>query len=116
VWLSRKGAIAAWDFSEGLIPGSMGARSYVVRGKENREALCSSPHGAGRVHSRMSAKRTFTLDDLENSMAGIEWRHDAAFLDEHPEAYKPIDQVIADSSDLVETVHEFRQLVNVKGE
>jgi tRNA-splicing ligase RtcB (3'-phosphate/5'-hydroxy nucleic acid ligase) len=116
VWLSRKGAIAAWEWDEGLIPGSMGAASYVVKGKENRLALCSSPHGAGRQHSRNSARRTFTMDDLEARMRGIEWRHTDAFLDEHPDAYKDIDQVMADSADLVEVKHKFRQLVNVKGE
>jgi tRNA-splicing ligase RtcB len=115
VWLSRKGAIDASLGRMGLIPGSMGAASYVVSGLGNPESFNSSPHGAGRVHSRGSAKRTFTLEDLETRMKGIEWRHDKGFLDEHPGAYKPVEQVMADSVDLVTIVHELHQLVNVKG-
>jgi tRNA-splicing ligase RtcB len=115
VWLSRKGAIDASLGRLGLIPGSMGAASYVVSGLGNPESFNSSPHGAGRVHSRGSAKRTFTLEDLEIRMKGIEWRHDKGFLDEHPLAYKSIDTVMADSVDLVTIVHELHQLVNVKG-
>lgn len=116
VWLSRKGAIDAHEGVWGLIPGSMGARSYVVQGKGNKVALCSAPHGAGRLHSRSSAKRTFTREDLDTKMEGIEWRHTDAFLDEHPLAYKPIDVVMADADDLVTVVHELRQIVNVKGD
>ena len=116
VWLSRKGAIDAHDGVLGLIPGSMGARSYVVRGLGNQMALCSSPHGAGRVHSRGSAKHRFTLEDLQQRMRGIEWRRSDVFLDEHPDAYKDIDVVMADSAELVEAIHEFRQILNVKGE
>lgn len=115
VWLSRKGAIKAEQGDWGLIPGSMGTRSYVVRGLGNWLALNSSPHGAGRVHSRSAAKRTFTLEQLEADMEGIEWKHSAAFLDEIPGAYKDIDVVMADAADLVEVVHELRQIVNVKG-
>jgi tRNA-splicing ligase RtcB len=115
VWLSRKGAISAYEGQPGLIPGSMGTASYVVAGRGNRVALCSSPHGAGRNHSRGAAKRLFTEADLERRMEGIAWGHSKAFLDEHPEAYKPIDQVMADAADLVEIRHVLRQVVNVKG-
>jgi len=116
VWLSRKGAIDATKGTLGLIPGSMGTASYVVAGKGNRLALNSSPHGAGRAYGRMAAKRTFTRAQLDAAMAGIEWRHTDAFLDEIPAAYKPIDQVMADAADLVEVRHTLRQIVNVKGE
>jgi tRNA-splicing ligase RtcB (3'-phosphate/5'-hydroxy nucleic acid ligase) len=117
VWLSRKGAIDASRGRPGLIPGSMGAASYVVVGKGNELALRSAPHGAGRAHSRSAARRLFTQDDLRERMRGIEWdSRSTAFLDEHPDAYKPIDQVMADAADLVEVRHTLRQLVNVKGD
>ena len=115
VWLSRKGAISAREGQPGLIPGSMGTASYVVAGKGNALSLMSSPHGAGRNHSRSAARRLFTRADLEKRMAGIAWGHSDAFLDEHPDAYKPIDQVMADDADLVEIRHTLRQVVNVKG-
>ncbi|WP_448812018.1 RtcB family protein [Agromyces bauzanensis] len=116
VWLTRKGAIDAGAGVPGLIPGSMGARSYVVVGKGNAIALNSAPHGAGRVFSRTAARRTFSVEQLREAMAGIEYRDTAAFLDEIPQAYKPIDQVMADSADLVEIRHTLRQVVNVKGD
>jgi len=116
VWLSRKGAIDATAGTWGLIPGSMGDLSYVVRGKGNKLALNSSPHGAGRNHSRNAARRLFTRTDLDTRMTGIAWGHSDAFLDEHPDAYKPIDQVMADAADLVEVRHTLRQIVNVKGD
>lgn len=116
VWLSRKGAISARDGEPGLIPGSMGAASYVVAGKGNALALCSSPHGAGRNHSRAAARRLFTREDLDHRMAGITWGESNAFLDEHPEAYKDIDVVMADAADLVEIRHTLHQIVNVKGD
>ena len=116
VWLSRKGAINAEAGRLGLIPGSMGDRSYVVSGKGNAMALRSAPHGAGREYSRSAAKRLFTRADLDARMAGVVWGESDAFLDEHPLAYKRIDQVMADAADLVEVVHELRQLVNVKGD
>jgi tRNA-splicing ligase RtcB len=116
VWLSRKGAISARDGEWGLIPGSMGTASYVVQGLGNALALNSSPHGAGREYSRNRARATFTIDDLRASMVGIEYRDSAAFIDEIPAAYKDIDQVMADASDLVEIRHTLRQLVNVKGD
>lgn len=116
VWLSRKGAISAKDGEPGLIPGSMGAASYVVTGMGNRLALSSSPHGAGRNHSRAAARRLFTREDLDQRMAGITWGESNAFLDEHPEAYKDIDIVMTDAADLVEIRHTLRQIVNVKGD
>ena len=116
VWLSRKGAIDAHDGVPGLIPGSMGTRSYVVVGKGNPVALHSSPHGAGREYSRSAARKRFTRAELDAAMDGIEWRRTDAFLDEIPGAYKPIDQVMRDAADLVEIRHTLRQIVNVKGD
>jgi tRNA-splicing ligase RtcB (3'-phosphate/5'-hydroxy nucleic acid ligase) len=116
VWLSRKGAIDASDGTPGLIPGSMGTRSYVVEGKGNKLALNSSPHGAGREYSRSAARKTFTRAQLDAAMEGIEWRRTDAFLDEIPGAYKDIDVVMSDAADLVEVKHTLRQIVNVKGD
>ena len=116
VWLSRKGAIDASPGRPGLIPGSMGTRSYVVTGKGDKLSLNSSPHGAGRGYSRSAARRTFSRAQLDAAMAGIEWRRTDAFLDEIPGAYKPIDQVMADAADLVKVEHTLRQIVNVKGD
>src|SRR5690606_4500052 len=114
--VSRKGAIAAHRGVRGLIPGSMGTRSYVVTGKGNEMSLCSAPHGAGRVYSRSQARRTFTQQDLRDRMKGIEFRDSAAFIDEIPDAYKDVDVVMEDAADLVHVDHVLRQLVNVKGE
>lgn len=116
VWVSRKGAIMADAGRPGLIPGSMGTASYVVEGKGNPLSLNSSPHGAGREHSRTSARKTFTHEQLREAMVGIEYRDTDAFLDEIPQAYKPIDQVMADAADLVTVRHTLRQIVNVKGD
>jgi tRNA-splicing ligase RtcB len=116
VWLSRKGAIDAAEGVPGLIPGSMGDASYVVVGKGNRLALHSSPHGAGRNYSRSAARRTFSREQLREAMAGIEYRDTDAFIDEIPQAYKPIDVVMRDAADLVEIRHTLRQIVNVKGD
>jgi tRNA-splicing ligase RtcB len=116
VWLSRKGAIDAAEGVPGLIPGSMGDASYVVVGKGNRLSLNSSPHGAGRNYSRSAARRTFTREQLRAAMAGIEYRDTDAFIDEIPQAYKPIDVVMHDAADLVEVRHTLRQIVNVKGD
>ena len=116
VWVSRKGAIRAEEGDPGLIPGSMGTASYVVVGKGNRLSLNSSPHGAGRNHSRSAARRLFTQDQLRESMAGIEYRDTDAFIDEIPAAYKDIDVVMADAADLVEVRHTLHQLINVKGD
>ena len=116
VWLSRKGAIDASAGKLGLVPGSMGTRSYVVEGKGNVLALNSSPHGAGREYSRSAARRTFSREELDTAMEGIEWRHTSEFIDEIPQAYKDIDVVMADAADLVEIKHTLRQIVNVKGD
>jgi tRNA-splicing ligase RtcB len=116
VWLSRKGAIDASEGTPGLIPGSMGTRSYVVTGKGNRLALNSSPHGAGRQYSRTKARKLYSLEELDSAMAGIEWRRTEAVLDEIPAAYKDIDVVMEDARDLVEIQHTLRQIVNVKGD
>ncbi len=115
VWVSRKGAIEAKVGQPGLIPGSMGTASYVVEGRGNAVALNSAPHGAGRSYSRSAARRTFTHEQLREAMVGIEFRDSEAFLDEIPAAYKDIDQVMADASDLVSVRHTLRQIVNVKG-
>jgi tRNA-splicing ligase RtcB len=116
LWVSRKGAIQARKGQDGLIPGSMGTASYVTSGLGNPLALESAPHGAGRAYSRNAARRTFTRAQLEEAMAGIEWRHSDVFLDEIPAAYKPVDVVMEDAKDLVEIRHTLRQLVNVKGD
>jgi tRNA-splicing ligase RtcB len=116
LWVSRKGAIEARRGQDGLIPGSMGTASYVVKGLGNPLSLNSSPHGAGRAYSRTKARKTFTKAQLVASMQGIEWRVSDVFLDEIPAAYKPVDVVMADSVDLVEIRHTLRQLVNVKGD
>ncbi|MDG4665949.1 RtcB family protein [Mycobacterium sp. 236(2023)] len=115
VWLTRKGAIDAHEGVRGIIPGSMGTRSYIVRGKGNAAGLCSAPHGAGRRFSRTQARKRFTADDLAARMAGIEYRHGDEWVDEIPDAYKDIDQVMADASELVEIEHTLRQVLNVKG-
>ncbi|WP_030149427.1 RtcB family protein [Mycetocola saprophilus] len=116
VWLSRKGAIDASEGTLGLVPGSMGTRSYVVEGLGNKLSLNSSPHGAGREYSRSAARKTFTRDQLREAMAGIEYRDTDAFIDEIPAAYKDIDVVMEDSKDLVAIRHTLRQIVNVKGD
>jgi len=116
VWLSRKGAIDAGKGVSGLIPGSMGTRSYVVAGLGNALALNSSPHGAGREYGRRHAQRTFTYEQLVESMDGIEWSGSEEFIDEIPSAYKDIDVVMDDAKDLVEVRHTLRQIVNVKGD
>ncbi|YAL84318.1 RtcB family protein [Dermacoccaceae bacterium W4C1] len=116
VWVSRKGAINAEAGRAGLIPGSMGTASYVVTGKGNPVSLNSSPHGAGRRFSRSKARKSFTHQQLQAAMEGIEYRDTEAFLDEIPQAYKDIDVVMADAADLVEVRHTLSQLVNVKGD
>ncbi|MEV7826098.1 RtcB family protein [Microbacterium enclense] len=116
VWVSRKGAIMADAGRPGLIPGSMGTASYVVEGRGNPVSLNSSPHGAGREYSRSAARKTFTHEQLREAMTGIEYRDTDAFIDEIPQAYKPIDRVMADAADLVTVRHTLRQIVNVKGD
>jgi tRNA-splicing ligase RtcB len=116
VWMSRKGAIDASEGVMGLIPGSMGDRSYVVRGRGHRLALNTAPHGAGRNYSRSAARKTFTRADLDERMQGIVWGNSDAFLDEHPLAYKPIDEVMEDAAEMVEIIHSLKQFLNVKGD
>ena len=115
VYVTRKGAISAQLDELGIIPGSMGAKSYIVRGKGNPESFCSCSHGAGRRMSRSKAKRLFSVDDLTAQTAGIECRKDSGVLDELPAAYKDIDQVMAYQADLVEVVHTLRQVLCIKG-
>lgn len=115
VWLTRKGALSARAGELGIIPGSMGARSYIVRGKGNPDAFCSCSHGAGRAMSRNEARRRYTLADQARATAHVECRKDEAVLDEIPMAYKPIDAVMAAQRDLVDIVHVLRQVVCVKG-
>ncbi len=115
VYVTRKGAVRAQENDLGIIPGSMGAKSYIVRGKGNIESYCSCSHGAGRVMSRSKAKNTYTLDDLVAQTAGVECRKDEGLLDEIPAAYKPIEQVMANQNDLVEIVATLKQVLCVKG-
>ena len=115
VLVTRKGAVRAGEGELGIIPGSMGARSFIVRGKGNAEAFCSCSHGAGRRMSRTAAKRAFTLADHEAATRGIECRKDAEVIDETPAAYKSIDDVMHAQRDLVDIVHSLRQVVCVKG-
>jgi tRNA-splicing ligase RtcB len=115
VWVTRKGAVRAGDGDLGIIPGSMGAKSYIVRGKGNAESFSSCAHGAGRRMSRGEAKRRFTLADHVAATAAVECRKDAGVIDETPMAYKDIDAVMAAQSDLVDIVHTLRQVVCIKG-
>ena len=115
VYVTRKGAIRAGAGELGIIPGSMGARSYIVRGKGSAESFCSCAHGAGRRMSRSQAKKTFTEDDLARQTAGVECRKDAGVVDEIPGAYKDVDAVMANQADLVDVVHTLKQIVCVKG-
>ena len=115
VWVTRKGAIRARQDDYGIIPGSMGARSYIVRGKGNPESFSSCAHGAGRRMSRSAAQRAFKPADLARQTEGILCRKDAGVLDEIPAAYKDIDTVMAQQSDLVEVVHTLKQVLCIKG-
>jgi tRNA-splicing ligase RtcB len=115
VWVTRKGAVRAGAAELGIIPGSMGARSFIVRGKGNAESFESCSHGAGRAMSRGEAKRRFTLADHAAATAGVECRKDADVLDETPGAYKSIDAVMEAQRDLVDVVHALKQVVCVKG-
>ncbi len=114
-YVTRKGAIRAREGDMGIVPGSMGTRSYIVRGKGNPESYCSCAHGAGRHMGRKEARRTFTVADLEAQTQGVECRKDDAVLDELPAAYKDIDEVMANAADLVEVVHTLKQVLCVKG-
>jgi tRNA-splicing ligase RtcB len=115
LWVTRKGAIRAREGDLGIIPGSMGQRSYIVRGKGNLESYCSCSHGAGRKMSRAAAKRLFNIDDLKAQTEGVECRKDADVIDEIPGAYKNLDVVMANQADLVEVVHTLKAILCVKG-
>ena len=115
VYVTRKGAVRAGRGEMGIIPGSMGAKSYIVRGKGNAESFESCSHGAGRLMSRGEAKRRITLADHIAATAGVECRKDASVIDESPAAYKPIDAVMEAQHELVEIVHTLKQVVCVKG-
>lgn len=115
LFITRKGAISAQQGQLGIIPGSMGAKSYIVRGKGNPESFCSCSHGAGRRMSRTEAKRRFNRFDLAKQTEGIECRKDGGVVDEIPAAYKDIDVVMANQSDLIDVVHTLKQVMCIKG-
>lgn len=115
LWITRKGAIRARQGDVGLIPGSMGTASYVVEGKGNVPSLMSAPHGAGRLMSRRQAKNSIDINAVKEMMAGIEANIHEGVLDEAPQAYKDIDQVLADAADLVEVKRVLRPILNIKG-
>lgn len=115
VLVTRKGAVRARLGEYGIIPGSMGAKSFIVKGKGNQESFCSCSHGAGRVLSRTAAKKQFTVEDQIAQTQGVECRKDEAVIDEIPSAYKPIEDVMKAQSDLVEVVYTLNQVVCVKG-
>jgi len=115
LFITRKGAISAREGELGIIPGSMGAKSYIVRGLGSPDSFCACSHGAGRRMSRTEAKRRFNRRDLEEQTAGVECRKDGGVIDEIPGAYKDIDEVMANQSDLVEVVHTLKQVLCIKG-
>jgi tRNA-splicing ligase RtcB len=115
VYLTRKGAIRAHAGDLGIIPGSMGTKSYIVQGKGNPDSFCSCSHGAGRRMSRSAAKERFTKRDLEQQTKGVECRKDVHVIDEIPAAYKDIDVVMENQTDLVSIVHTLKQVLCVKG-
>ena len=113
--MTRNGAIRARRGDLGIIPGSMGARSYIVQGRGSEESFQSCAHGAGRRMSRTQARKTYTPRDLAAQTEGVVCRKDRGVVDEIPGAYKPIDEVMANQSDLVEVVHTLKQVICVKG-
>jgi tRNA-splicing ligase RtcB len=115
IWVTRKGAVNASKGRLGIIPGSMGAKSYIVEGLGNPESFNSCSHGAGRLMSRTAAKQTFTLKDHREATDGIECKKDSSVIDETPGAYKPIDDVMEAQKDLVKPVHTLKQVLVVKG-
>lgn len=116
LWITRKGAIQMRKGQEGVIPGSMGTRSYIVEGLENVPSYHSAPHGAGRNFSRNEARKRFTMEDMDRDMKGVTFRRDEKFIDELPGAYKDIDLVIENSKELVKVNHVLKQVLNLKGE
>lgn len=115
VLVTRKGAISAREGELGIIPGSMGAKSFIVRGKGNADSFCSCAHGAGRKMSRTAARHAFSKEDLIAQTRGVECRKDKAVIDEIPAAYKDIDDVMQNQSDLIEVVHTLKQVLCIKG-
>lgn len=115
MWITRKGALRARRGDIGIIPGSMGAKSYIVRGKGNKSSLTSCSHGAGRAMSRTEARKLYTAEDLRRQTTGVECRKDRNVVDELPAAYKDIDKVMEAQRDLVEVIHTLKQIVCVKG-
>lgn len=115
VWLTRKGAVSARAGELGIIPGSMGVKSFIVRGRGHQEAYCSCSHGAGRKMSRGAAKRAFKIEDMRAQTEGVECRKDEGVIDEIPGAYKDIDAVMAAQTELVDIVHTLKQVLCVKG-
>lgn len=115
VLVTRKGAIRAREGELGIIPGSMGAKSFIVRGKGNIDSFCSCAHGAGRKMSRTAARNLFTKEDLIAQTKGVECRKDKAVIDEIPAAYKDIHEVMQNQSDLIEVVHTLKQVLCIKG-
>lgn len=115
VLVTRKGAISAREGELGIIPGSMGAKSFIVRGKGNADSFCSCAHGAGRKMSRTAARHAFSKEDLIAQTKGVECRKDKAVIDEIPAAYKDIDEVMQNQSDLIEVVHTLKQVLCIKG-
>lgn len=116
VWVTRKGAIQAKMGMGGMIPGSMGTRSYIVSGFENKMSFHSAPHGAGRRMSRKKAQAQFTMEDFDKAMEGIEHRRSDVLIDELPQAYKDIDEVMENAKELVKIEHSLRQIINIKGD
>lgn len=115
IWITRKGAVSAREGQYGIIPGSMGTRSYIVKGKGNPESFCSCSHGAGRSMSRNQAKKRFTIEDHIKATEGVECRKDEDVIDETPMAYKNIDDVMTSQEDLVDIVYTLKQILCVKG-
>ena len=114
-WVTRKGAVSAREGQLGIIPGSMGARSFIVRGRGNADSYCSCSHGAGRRLSRSAASKAYSISDLLEQTAGVECRKDAGVIDEIPSAYKDIDAVMRAQTDLVDAVHTLKQVMCIKG-
>lgn len=115
IWVTRKGAVSAREGELGIIPGSMGVKSFIVKGLGNAESFNSCSHGAGRRMSRTKARSLFTKEDLAEQTKGVECRKDEKVIDEIPGAYKDIDKVMANQADLVEPIYELKQIICVKG-
>lgn len=115
VWLTRKGAIQMKEGQKGIIPGSMGTKSYIVSGLANKMSFNSAPHGAGRRFSRTEARKRFTMDDFDRELKGVVTTRSKEFIDEIPSAYKDIDDVMENAKELVKIDHVLKQIINVKG-